>query len=661
MANSYTVYNATAGQQTFTVPFPYLEQSDVQVFINGIQQLTPKDYVWTTGGAIQLYGALIADATVLLQRQTSPNHVLVTFANSATLTAEELNEAVLQNFYLNQELADQLNQYLTSGLAAYSVTGATAGMSPEELLNQIAAGVLNTELANELQQSIDDISNNAQGVLENTNDINTINGIINSLTSEAGFETLLTAEQTSRIAGDSALQTQLNLIGAMNGANNAFILNQSTCYVDNLTSLASYITGVESNFVAAGNAMTAAVASEASTRASADSVNATAISNLQAAVTTQNGTFSSQIGTLQTTVTTLTNAGYQTSAQVTTAIQSQVPGIVATSLTNYSTTTDMNAAIATSSSGLQAQINGNSSAISTNSSAIATINGNLTTLSAQYLLRTDVNGNVVGFGVYNDGTIQGSQIIFNSPNFAIINGSSKVVPFTVTGGQVYMQSVVIQDAVIANMNINKLTQGSLNADMNLGTGHIIFDNGSWEMVIGNQFGSSSNLVMWFGPHQSSLSGCSTSNAKFYLTNTGDAYFGGTLAAGILTNSTSSSVLGTSAVATLNGFGSNGGNITITCSGNFNYHNASGVSGVTITGQLALQQSTNSGSTWTTVSTGPNWSSTGASGDVTVSANGSFTYVDSADTTTTRYYRVIVNSQTGASPTAQTISITTVEQ
>jgi hypothetical protein len=189
-------------------------------------------------------------------------------------------------------------------------------------------------------------------------------------------------------------------------------------------------------------------------------------------------------------------------------------------------------------------------------------------LAAQWMVKTDVNGHVAGFGLYNDGAT--SQFIVNAATFAISNGPTIKTPFVVSGGVVYMQNVVIQGALIENLTVGKLTSGILtasitqNADINVGTGRIIWNNGSYMKIAGTGFGTSNQFIEWFGPVMP-ISSCHESNAIYYLRTNGSAYFGGTLSAGTLKTSGQTSDTTASATVTIGPFGSNGNPINVVLS------------------------------------------------------------------------------------------------
>jgi hypothetical protein len=222
MADSYVQYTATADQQVFTVPFPYLDPTHVIVTLNGVPQLYLKDYVWLTAGSIQFTKGVPAGTIVNFDRITSPDTALVSYSNGSVLTAAELNTATLQNFYRTQELQDQLTQYISGGVTAFSVTGALVGLGPQELIDAVASQILATDLAATLQQNITDITTNSETIAGNTQYINSL--------------------QTYQTVG---LIETLNLLGTVTNNGTAFVLNTATTQVGGGTTLAQQITQLQ--------------------------------------------------------------------------------------------------------------------------------------------------------------------------------------------------------------------------------------------------------------------------------------------------------------------------------------------------------------------------------------------------------------------------------
>ena len=453
MANSYWQGTADGNTAVFAVPFPYLEQSHVHVQVNGVEMMSPGDFTWVNDGSIRFKVAPPNGNTVSIYRQTSPDSALVTYNNGAVLTATDLNTATRQNFYRTQELQDKFDAYINAGVARYSVTGANPYVTPSDLIQAAADAVLQSSLATTLLSALTDIATNASDILAQTSRVDTLQGALDVLTSgvPGGIGTYLTNETNSRIDGDLALQSIFDLMGALNGNGDAFILNSGNVYVDASTSMADRFAALDT--AVAGN--TAAITSEASTRASADSA-------------------------LSTSITALTSTVNSNNTAVTAAIASEATTRAAADSANASSITS-----------LTTTVNGNTASIATQATSI---NG----LQAQYTVRLNVNGHVAGFGLAS-GAGGTSDFTVVANHFSIIDNSAgtPVVPFTVSGGVCYIQNVVIDGALIQNATINTAQIANLavgtakiaaNAASNIATntigstGPASFTQSSWQQL-----------------------------------------------------------------------------------------------------------------------------------------------------------------------------------
>lgn len=167
-----------------------------------------------------------------------------------------------------------------------------------------------------LQQQIDDLVELADDVVASatstaeitnrlnvlTSDFDTLSGIVDALTSlEGGTEglaTLIANETAQRITGDQALAASINLIGAKNGANNAFILDLNSVKVSSTESLAQRFSALKSE---TDNAL-ALIQQEATTRAADDLAEVTARTQMGVSIRNDLG------ANLNAAVTSLTNA-----------------------------------------------------------------------------------------------------------------------------------------------------------------------------------------------------------------------------------------------------------------------------------------------------------------------------------------------------------------
>ena len=187
------------------------------------------------------------------------------------------------------------------------------------------------------------------------------------------------------------------------------------------------------------------------------------------------GDLMSEIGTASSTATEAKNAA-DNAQSIVSSIESQISrapdaeGDLADVLNEWSSRASITQLQKTSSSNeealaeldtkLSAKISQNSADIETTATAIAKADG---TLSSAYTVKTGITAGgkyyAAGFAVGVDnssGSVQ-SQFLVNADTFAILNstasGGTVTSPFTVSGGQVYMDSALIQDASISNAKI----------------------------------------------------------------------------------------------------------------------------------------------------------------------------------------------------------------
>ncbi len=170
------------------------------------------------------------------------------------------------------------------------------GQSLDEYLNN-----LNTLVAaekarldaqvNELIALSDDVVANATSTAEIdaalaqlTTDFTALSGVVDALTAlegdTAGLSTLIANETAARISGDNAMAATIALIGAKNGANNAFILNLDTVKVSSTESLSQRLTALK----AQSDSNLALIQQESLTRASDISAEATARTQMGASI-----------------------------------------------------------------------------------------------------------------------------------------------------------------------------------------------------------------------------------------------------------------------------------------------------------------------------------------------------------------------------------------
>ncbi|MBR52174.1 hypothetical protein CMK19_00220 [Candidatus Poribacteria bacterium] len=115
MAYSYQIYTAITGQTDFAIPFNYIKEAHVKVYVNYVDTSFTFEPNKTTA---RLASAPGNGVRVEVRRITPLDNVLVDYADGSTLTATDLDTSNLQHQYNAQEVDDALKQGI-------SIDGAT--------------------------------------------------------------------------------------------------------------------------------------------------------------------------------------------------------------------------------------------------------------------------------------------------------------------------------------------------------------------------------------------------------------------------------------------------------------------------------------------------------------------------------------------------------
>lgn len=157
-----------------------------------------------------------------------------------------------------------------------------------------------------------------------------------------------------------------------------------------------------------------------------------------------------------------------------------------------------------------------STTVGNHTATISTHATSINGLNARWGVKLDVNGYVSGITSVNNGDT--AEFVIAADKFRIVSaGQSPRQLFAIDSGG----------------------KSNIFSDMYLGNGRIIIDTGTYMKVQGIGFGVGNEFIEWFGPKMA-ITACARGNAISYMTKYGDAYFGGSLTAGILKNAVSSS-------------------------------------------------------------------------------------------------------------------------
>lgn len=145
-ANSITVASGTTA--VVSVPFPYLEQTDVNVAVAGVV-VTQSLLVWLSGSTIQLPTTPTNGETVKVYRTTPATLPAVVFSDPGELEGADLNRALLQLLYIAQEAFDigstgqdelgAITDYVNTAMAAAQESATAAAASQTSATSSASA------------------------------------------------------------------------------------------------------------------------------------------------------------------------------------------------------------------------------------------------------------------------------------------------------------------------------------------------------------------------------------------------------------------------------------------------------------------------------------------------------------------------------------------
>ena len=248
MSYSYIEYTASGGS-TFNIPFGYIEQSEINVYVDGVTAT----FTFTTPSTVNVSPTPTTGSLVRVERTTDLTNRVVDFASGSVLTEEDMDNSNIQVFNAAQEAIDKANDSI--GLGVDGKYDASAGGT-----NRVIKNVADPVDAN-------DAVNKSWAE----------SGMTSQLTIATGQATSATASAAAALASQTAAATS-----ATNAASSASAANTSaTNAANSATAAAASETAAAASQAAASASQSAAAtsasnASTSATSASTSSTNATA-------------------------------------------------------------------------------------------------------------------------------------------------------------------------------------------------------------------------------------------------------------------------------------------------------------------------------------------------------------------------------------------------
>jgi len=103
-------YTSNGSTPTFSFSFPYILQSHIKAFVNGVEDTS---ITFPTTSSVTLSSTPANGATVVIQRFTPSDTRLTDFQDGSVLTSADLDQSADQNFYIAQETSDNVSSNLS--------------------------------------------------------------------------------------------------------------------------------------------------------------------------------------------------------------------------------------------------------------------------------------------------------------------------------------------------------------------------------------------------------------------------------------------------------------------------------------------------------------------------------------------------------------------
>ena len=270
MATTSNTYTGNGSNKLFSITFPYLETTDVDVYLNGTLQTITTQYTFANATTIEFVAAPANGAVVLLDRSTDDATLQATFFPGSSIKAADLNIDFDQVLYIAQETKNEA-QAATASSNAATTTANTA-------LSQSAAAVSTANTA----------SSNASAAVStaNTASTNASNAVTTANTASSNASTAVTTANAAVVTANTASSNASAAVSTANTASSNASAAVSTANTASSNASAAVSTANAANSTAntastnASNAVTTANAATATAN--------TANTNASAAVATAN-------------------------------------------------------------------------------------------------------------------------------------------------------------------------------------------------------------------------------------------------------------------------------------------------------------------------------------------------------------------------------------
>lgn len=266
-------YTGNGALKNFSVSFPYISTTHVEVYVGGVKKTLGVDYTFSNSSTIALTVAPGSGVAVLIKRNTPKDQRLVDYQDASVLTEDVLDLASIQMMYITQEQLDTgVEAVAIASAAETKADSAVATANSANTTANSANSTANTALAN--SNTAISTANSATSTANTA--LNTANTASANATS--AVNTANTANSTANSANTSATNAVNTANSALATANSA--VSTANSAVSTANSAASTANSAATTATNADTKATQALADSSSALSMAQSAN-TAAGNAQ--------------------------------------------------------------------------------------------------------------------------------------------------------------------------------------------------------------------------------------------------------------------------------------------------------------------------------------------------------------------------------------------
>jgi hypothetical protein len=273
MATTSNTYTGNGSNKLFSITFPYLDTSDINVYLNGVLQTITTQYSFANATTVEFVAAPANGAVILLDRSTDDQTLQATFFPGSSIKANDLNFNFDQVLYLAQETAN-ISNAASANVGAANTNASAAVVTANSALSAANAAVATANTASSNASNAvttaNTASSNASTALTTSNqaiaDSTTALGLATTANSNATAALIAAnnAESTANGIASTANTALSNSITAVNTANTALVkADQATGDKQSFSALYSSLAGtVGSKVINLGTDLTTGCASD---------------------------------------------------------------------------------------------------------------------------------------------------------------------------------------------------------------------------------------------------------------------------------------------------------------------------------------------------------------------------------------------------------------